>query len=256
MRTGSRGAGIALGDGVDIEARPSEHAQVRMDGEAVRVESVELVLTQFDVTAEIDVSTDVPIGAGFGASGAMALGTALVLGCLDERARSRNELVSIAHAAEVTAGTGLGDVMAQAHGGVPIRIEPGAPEIGMLDDIPATGNIEYLTLGELSTEDVLAGETAPIDTAGGSALITLREYPTLEELVRTSRRFADESALLPDDVATIIEDVEDQGGHASMAMLGRTVFSLGSGLSDAGYDARSCEIDSCGARITADLGVY
>jgi len=34
-----------------------------------------------------------------------------------------------------------------------------------------------------------------------------------------------------------------------MAMLGRTVFGLGTGLSDAGYDPEVCRIDAAGARL-------
>jgi pantoate kinase len=34
-----------------------------------------------------------------------------------------------------------------------------------------------------------------------------------------------------------------------MAMLGETVFSLGTGLTDAGYDARSCAVYPAGATV-------
>jgi pantoate kinase len=37
-----------------------------------------------------------------------------------------------------------------------------------------------------------------------------------------------------------------------MAMLGRTVFALGTGLSDAGYDPEACRIDAAGARLVDD----
>ena len=37
-----------------------------------------------------------------------------------------------------------------------------------------------------------------------------------------------------------------------MAMLGRTVFALGTGLSDAGYDPESCRIDAAGARLVGE----
>jgi pantoate kinase len=44
-------------------------------------------------------------------------------------------------------------------------------------------------------------------------------------------------------------DVTDIAGQASMAMLGETVFALGSGLTDAGYAATACEVDPAGARL-------
>jgi len=85
-----------------------------------------------------------------------------------------NELIRIAHEAEVGRGTGLGDVVAQARGGVPIRLEPGAPGVGELDGIPADARVEYVTFGELSTEDVLGGDTAALSGRRGRARPTPR----------------------------------------------------------------------------------
>jgi len=50
-------------------------------------------------------------------------------------------------------------------------------------------------------------------------------------------------------VAEAVDAVTDAGGEAAMAMLGRTVFALGTGLSDAGYDAAACRIHPAGARL-------
>ena len=46
------------------------------------------------------------------------------------------------------------------------------------------------------------------------------------------------------EIAETINTVVDCGGKASMAMLGETVISLGTGLSDAGYTPNVCEIFS------------
>jgi pantoate kinase len=157
--------------------------------------------------------------------------------------------VTVAHVAEVAAGTGLGDVVAQSRGGVPIRLEPGAPEYNRLDGVPARTRVEYCSLGELSTAEVLAGNTDRLSEAGVNALVDLVNEPTLDEFVRLSREFAEEADLLTSDVREVIEDVEAEGGRASMAMLGETVFSLGTGLTDAGYDADVCEVHPGGATL-------
>ncbi|MFB6218574.1 MAG: pantoate kinase [Halobacteriaceae archaeon] len=245
-RTGSRGAGVALTDGVTVRAAPGDRA-VDLDGESVA--AVEGVLDALGVDARVDIDPDLPVGAGFGVSGAAALGTALAVNAVAGLARSENELVAVAHAAEVAAGTGLGDVVAQARGGVPLRLEPGAPPHASLDGIPAGGRIEYLSLGELSTKQVLDGDTDALSAAGERALAALRERPTLPTLVETGREFAVEADLLTDDVAAVIEDVAAAGGRASMAMLGRSVFAPGTGLSDAGYDPRVCRVHPAGATI-------
>ncbi len=107
----------------------------------------------------------------------------------------------------------------------------------------------YLTFGEVSTADVISGDTETLSAAGETGLATVREHPTLETFVAASRRFARDAELLTDDVEAVIEDVEAAGGSAAMAMLGRTVFALDSGLTDAGYDPERCRVHNAGATL-------
>lgn len=251
-RAGSRGAGLTLTDGVAVEVTPAEDAEMRLDGDSITVEPVARVLDALSVSARVTATTDLPLGAGFGVSGAMALGTALAANEAFDRRLSENDLITIAHEAEVLSGTGLGDVVAQAHGGVPIRLEPGGPRYNRLDGVPAGTRVEYLTFGELSTESVLSGDTERLTEAGLESLSTLVEEPTLPTFAYVSRRFAREAGLLTDPVREVIEDVSGAGGEASMAMLGHTVFALGTGLSDAGYDPTICHTHAAGATLLED----
>ncbi|TKX85255.1 sugar kinase [Halorubrum sp. SS5] len=274
---GSRGAGLTLADGVTVRVSAPADAvdgdgndgdavdasdrdgggsdaadggSRTIDGEAGSIGAVDDVLADLDATAaDVAVETDLPIGAGFGVSGAAALGAAVAANDAFDRARTENDLVRIAHAAEVGRGTGLGDVVAQARGGVPVRLEPGAPGAGELDGVPATARVEYVTFGELSTETVLGGDTDALTAAGEDALDRLREEPRLPTLMDAAREFAREADLLVPEVAEAVEAVDAAGGEAAMAMLGRTVFALGTGLSDAGYDPEVCRIDAAGARL-------
>jgi len=248
-KAGSQGAGLALTDGVTVTVRPAEETSVRCNDVPVEMDAVETVLDTLQATARVDGQTPLPIGSGFGVSGAMALGTALAVNEAFDRRLSENELVTIAHGAEVQAGTGLGDVVAQARGGVPIRLEPGGPQDNLLDAIPARGPIEYHTLGELSTEEVISGDTDLLDQAGKRSLSRVVEEPTLSSFMRASRQFAREAELLTPEIRDVILDVNEAGGDASMAMLGKTVFSIDGGLSAAGYDPSTCRIDSTGARL-------
>ncbi|SDE97829.1 pantoate kinase [Halorubrum xinjiangense] len=281
---GSRGAGVTLTDGVTVRVSAPEGAvdapegavdapegtvdapgsagdagETTIDGEAGSIGAVDDVLAELDALgADVAVETDLPIGAGFGVSGAAALGAALAANEAFDRGCSENDLVRIAHAAEVGRGTGLGDVVAQARGGVPVRLEPGAPGVGELDGVPATARVEYVAFGELSTEEVLGGDTTALSAAGAEALDRLRADPRLPTLMNAARAFARDADLLVSEVETAIEAVESaddegtEGGDdpgAAMAMLGRTVFALGTGLSDAGYDPEVCRIDAAGARL-------
>ncbi|WP_138005098.1 pantoate kinase [Halalkalirubrum salinum] len=249
---GSRGAGIALSHGVSVSISPATDPTVILNGEPTSIEPVMSVLRSLNVSAEVHAKTPLPLGAGFGVSGAIALGTALVANAHFDCGRSVNELTAIAHRAEVKAGTGLGDVVAQARGGVPIRLEPGAPGSGELDGVPASPRIEYCTFGELSTESVLSGETEAVTTAGERALSALVATPTIEQLMHGARTFSTDAGLLGTEVKQAIEAVEEAGGQAAMAMLGRTIFAIGTGLSDAGYDPAVCRCYPAGAHLVGD----
>jgi pantoate kinase len=253
-RAGSRGAGLTLTDGVEVTVRVAEDdaPTVSLDGDPIAMPPVEAVLDGLDVAdrARIVAESDLPLGTGFGVSGAMTLGTALAANDRFGCERSANDLVTLAHRAEVEAGTGLGDVVAQARGGVPIRLDPGAPAHGRLDGVPATRRVEYVTFGDLSTAEVLAGDTDPLVAAGDAALARLVDRPTLPTLVAESRRFARDAGLLTDRVREAVDAVVDAGGEASMVMLGETVFALDSGLTDAGFDAEACRTCDAGAYVT------
>jgi len=269
--SGATGAGLALTDGIETVVTPrdgrptpksdnesisesdaestSSH-RITLDGDPVSIDAVERVLARLAVPpAAVRVTTHVPIAAGFGVSGGAALGAALAAADCFDLARTRRELIAVAHAAEVAAGTGLGDVIAAARGGVPVRLAAGDPDHARLDRLPARGRIEYVSFGELSTAAVLADDTQAVTTAGTAALDRLRATPTLEELFAAAREFATAADLFVPEVRDAVDAVQATSGDAAMAMLGRTVIARGTGLSDAGYDPSVTRIDPAGARL-------
>lgn len=247
-KAGSRGAGLTLSDGVRVSVERARETTLVLNDQRVSMAAVEGVLDRLGVTARVTARTELPVSAGFGVSGGCALGTALAANAVTDGTRTENELVALAHAAEVEAGTGLGDVVGQARGGVPIRIEPGGPPHGRFDGLPVRSRIEYVSFGGLDTATIIGGDTATLSRAGEEALDALLERPTVDRFMAESRRFAREAGLLTDRVEETIEAVRAIGGEASMAMLGETVFALGHGLTEAGYDPNACHIDG-GARV-------
>ena len=252
--TGSTGAGLVLTDGVTVTVRRAEESAVYLGDERVSVAAVDRTLDALRATAEVHGDTDLPVGAGFGVSGALALGTALAANAVFERGLSAYELATIAHGAEVQAGTGLGDVVAQRHGGVPIRLEPGSPRHNRMDAVPERARVEYLTDGKLPTSDVIGGDTEALSHAGRRALSDLVREPTLATFFEASRGFARETGLLTDRVREVVTDVSEAGGEATMGMLGETVVALDTGLSDAGYDPEVCRIHEAGTTMLAPPG--
>ncbi|MDS0298044.1 pantoate kinase [Halogeometricum sp. S1BR25-6] len=257
-RAGSRGAGIALSHGVRVTVRRADDgteadSETTLNGESVAMPPVGGVRERLGVPgAAVDAETPLPLGSGFGVSGAMALGTAYAANAVFDRRLSENALVAAAHCAEVEAGTGLGDVVGQARGGLPIRLEPGAPDHGAMDGVPARPRVEYLAFGEVSTEEVLSGDTAALTRAGERALADLRERPTPDRLVALSRRFAREAELTTDRVESVVANVRAAGGDAAMAMLGDTAFAFGTALSDAGYDPVVCDVHRAGSGLVSE----
>lgn len=248
-RSGSVGAGITLTDGVTVTVEPAGDRRITLNEEPVDMAAVGRVLDELGRQVHVIAESPLPLGTGFGVSGAMALGTALAVNDGFDGDRTENELIGVAHRAEVEAGTGLGDVVAQARGGIPIRIDPGAPPHGEIDGVPATTTVEFVTFGELDTASIIRGETDAIRSAGSAALEALLDRPTLPTLAEASRRFSREAGLITPEVAEAIAAVSAGGGEAFMAMLGGTVVALGDGLTEAGYDAARCSVHPAGATV-------
>jgi pantoate kinase len=232
LDTGSRGAGIVVKDGVTVDVRDADETTVRMDGESVKFEAVERVLGMSDVKARVEIETGVPVGCGFGVSGAAALATALAANEEFALGHEREQMAAAAHVADVLAGTGLGDVVPQSLGGVVTRVEPGAPEIGLFGEIEVEDpRIGYTVVGSLDTAGILGDEEAMerVNKAGESALDGLLKEPGVGKFVDLSWEFALESGLATEAIQDEVGEVRSAGGKASMAMLGETAFGIAAG---------------------------
>jgi pantoate kinase len=235
---GSIGCGIVLEAGCVTEVSFNNHAKTRIkiDGREEEASTTRYVVEHLAGTSEVmvTVSTNfaVPVGCGFGASGAGALSTALALNELLSLNMTVNEVAQIAHCAEVENSTGLGDVIAETYGGVVIRKKPGPPGIGVIDRLPHRNErISYVALGKKSTKSVLteSGEEArrTINEAGRAAMKALMQKPALETFMRASREFSLQSELISDICKDAIEAVAAEGKVASVAMLGEAIFVFG-----------------------------
>jgi len=230
LETGSRGAGFVVEDGVTVEVTPAEGTSVSLDGEETEFEAVERVLGMIDVTAHVDIETDVPVGCGFGVSGASALATGLAVNEEFSLGHEGEQVAAAAHVADALAGTGLGDVVPQFLGGVVTRVEPGAPELGLFGNVEHDDpEVGYTVFGELDTSEVLGNEEAMerVNKAGESALDGLLKDPSVGKVMDLSWEFALETNLATERVQEAVGEARSDGGKASMAMLGETAFGIG-----------------------------
>ena len=242
----SRGASFAIRDGVVAALEPAGTTSVTVDGETAPFDPVVGVLEELGVTAAVDVRPDVPLGSGFGASGAATLATALAADAAFELGRPRDALVEAAHRAELEAGTGQGDVFVQDRGGL-LWSTTGEIERAVPDE-----PVEYATAGGLPTAQILADERF-LDAArrwGRRHLEALSEPPTLRELAERSRKYAERTGIATEFVEGELERVGAAGGAAGMALFGETVFAVGVD----GVLSQRTSVAADGARLLPEEG--
>lgn len=237
----SLGISFATADGVTATVESTRDPFLFLDDRPAQVAPVTGVLDRLGVTATVRLDTEVPIGCGFGVSGAATLATALAANARFDLGHDRDALVEMAHRAEVAAGTGLGDVFIQDRGGLVWDAGDG------LHRATPSARIEYQSFGGITTAAVLgdAGTLDRVAEAGRTALATVEPDGALEPLFEASWAFAEQTGLPTDRVAEAVAAVREGGGTATMAMLGETVVAMGAD----GALAHQTELTATGATL-------
>ncbi len=174
---------------------------------------------------------DLPLGAGYGSSGAGALGIALGLNRLFKLELSELEAAKYAHMADVINHTGLGTVGGQFVGGLSIALEPGYPFQMQQVEIPSDIVVIVGSFGEISTKQILTDPEYRqlIHSVGKEAMIQMRKAYTLENFVKVCDRFLDHTQLIQrlqlSKVEQLLNDLRQQTIlGACMNMLGKSVY--------------------------------
>ncbi len=234
LRSGSRGAGLCVDRGATSTVTASEgrgEVLIAIDGRETEAPVTRSAVTwlvdgrPFDLA--IDTVMDLPASAGFGMSAAGALSAALALAEVLELPAER--AFEAAHRAELTNRTGLGDVAALTRGGLTFRRREGLPPYGQVDRLADRLDIVAAVVGgSMRTANVLGnGELrSRIDRAGRECYGLLDNEPTVDNFLRTSRRFTEAIGIATPGVVSALEAV-DAIGRGSMIMLGNSVFATG-----------------------------
>ncbi|MHA2068065.1 MAG: pantoate kinase [Candidatus Thorarchaeota archaeon] len=239
LRCGSTGAGFCVDIGttttVNLEDHTKLEVSVKYNGTQIEAPVtttvIQRLLQQHHRVSKVEVVHEsmLPIGVGFGASGAGALGTALALSCLIGEDYDPQNAATHAHIAEVVNHTGLGDVIAQTFGGVEVRTRPGAPGIGEIEAISIPDSINVVLAGApgLETKKVLtnAVHRERIIDVADDLMGELRANPSLDSFVSYSKQFARSIGLMTSRVKSAIIELEaNKINDSSMVMLGDSVF--------------------------------
>ena len=201
------------------------------------------IITKNNYHISIEAKIEVPIGAGFGTSAACALGIALGFGKLLNLPIT--ETTQIAHLAEISLGSGLGDVIGQTSKGLVLRKSPGAPGIGETESIISstksneTGNSDsyrdfseiYVltkTFGEIDTSSIIGNQKykKDINNIGIAMEKEILSNPNLENFMKLSYEFAKKTKLMNKDLLKVVDGLKENNIESSMAMLGNTVFAV------------------------------
>ena len=187
---------------------------------------------RFPRSLTLDNAYALPLGAGFGVSGACALAGALAVNAAMGLGLPRRACVAAAHGAEVEMLTGLGDVPAQAAGGFEVRVRAGPPPAGRILTPPfRTQPVVLASFGPKPTRAFLStpARSAAAARAGNRALRHLLDGaagPSLEGSVREGRAFANELGLVSREASALMAALGPEV-PCSIAMLGDSVFAFG-----------------------------
>lgn len=238
-KMGSLGVGFTVDKGVTVEAHLSSKTEIYFNNHYINFPTVKSVIrkliTNKKIHLNINCFSPLPLGGGFGLSGASALASAYAINKLLNLSHSNLELAKSAHIAEVENKTGLGDVVNQYFGGFLLKLKP-SPEFKVqkinLDGLPVYCKI----FSSLSTKKIISDQKIKklLNDSSTSALNKIhmlmqdrqKTQIKFSELITISKEFAQNSGLITNKkVISQINKIESIGGHASMIMLGNAVFS-------------------------------
>ncbi len=249
LKCGSRGLGFCINKGVStyviIKKKIRSKIDVFFNGVNITGETTKTTIEELigKTKAQIQVFSfsELPLSQGFGLSGAGALSTAIALNSALKLELDYGKLVNSAHKAEIINKSGLGDVIAQANGGVVFRMREGGynfSKIRKINFVPQNSEVVISILGKtLETSKIISNKLKiqKINSIGKKSLdrfnrsLSMKELSiSIKDLTRQSFKFATETGLIDKHVLMVIDKIHDKGlGYSSMVMLGNAIFSIG-----------------------------
>ena len=238
---GSMGAGFSIKQGVTtkvkINSKNNQESNFRISTSGYQSDKTdvsEYVLNEFlkldDFSTkffDIEHEVSIPVGYGLGSSSAVALSLAFALDQALDTKLDKEKIGQIAHNAEVSCKTGLGDVLASFHGGFEIRIKPGAPGIGSVEKI-ATEKISILMIcfSPISTNKFIKERLSQINGLGGKMVNRLLESKNYEHFQDMSLEFAKYVGIMTPRMQKLVDDLSKNNIKCGIALFGETVFSM------------------------------
>lgn len=241
LHKGSLGAGFNIKRGVitDVQLSQTKSHEVFFENHQENEQSagitfyvvnqLEQLLQRSLPSLSIHHRFDIPIGAGYGSSAAAALSTVFAINELLNLQIPELKLFQIAHKAEISNKTGLGDVLGlYANSAFEQRVKEGAPGIGniqKLDFDTREYDLYTYSVGPLSKKYLLTDPTKRkmITEQGDIAIKSFELDPTFENFCFVSLEFAKNINLIPKNLWDLIYSLPSTI-KGSQIMLGESLF--------------------------------
>ena len=231
LAMGSTGVGIVLSQGVHCavvkEQSKIKHNVVIRGGnlreDPVTIRALELLGFE-DKGLTVYLRHDLPLGSGFGISGASALAACM------ELETNLDLCVKAAHQAEVEFRTGLGDVIAIAESirtnvfpSIVVRQTPGYG--GETHSFPIREKFAVCVSGVgRDTSEIITDEKW-IEVINSAALGIQISKPTTRSSIKIGRLFTEKAGLINDNISQIL-DAMPIGSVSSVAHLGTSIVAI------------------------------
>jgi len=176
---------------------------------------------------EIEHDISIPVGYGLGSSSAVALSLSFALDQALQTKLDKIRIGQIAHNAEVSCKTGLGDVLASFHGGFEIRVKPGAPGIGHVEKITTEKiSVIMICFSPISTNKFIKERLSQINGLGGKMVNRLLESKNYEHFQDMSLEFAKYVDVMTPRMQKLVNELYKNDIKCGIALFGETVFSM------------------------------
>lgn len=231
---GSYGVGFTLNEGVIADASKSNKTTVLFNNRKINLPAVKSVIKELtNKNLRIKIKSKLPLGCGFGLSGASALASAYAINKLLNLKKTKKQIGIVAHTADAQNKTGLGDVVNQFYGGFCIKLKPSsyfAVKKLPLNDI----DVYCRHFSRISTESIITNIKIrnKINNAADESLIKIKQLIKtnkkiqFKDIINISKEFSANSGLMKGKkTMQTIKNIEKKKGNASMIMLGNSVFS-------------------------------
>lgn len=229
-KMGSQGVGFTVDKGITVEVTKSKNSAVFFNSKRINLPTLTYLINLLThENLRIKITSPLPLGCGFGISGASALACSLAVNKLLDLGKSKLSLTKLAHLSEIINHTGLGSVGTQATGGFLLKKTAGIPF--QFKSYPYSGQKVYaVILGKIETPTILQNKNLrdKINIAADLVLNKIKKIHKipLNDFLDCSLEFANRSCLLTNQkMIRLVDKLKTDNFHVAMAMLGRVLIT-------------------------------